>query len=239
MIVARWTAGVLSSLLLTGCAVTRPSELALAQPSHAMPVELAGQGRTLSMLARPSAEVARLMAGDRYRVVLEGPDAITLVLLDERDQPRAFFRLAALDQPSAIAGWTLDFEDLGVGIEGRIELWTVAERLHGDAQVGERSASWRARFEADGKLSPERWKVEPERDLRATTAIRRARAIGRDLASLATELDASLTDESSCRIVEAIANVELALELALRAYEGRGRSELPVWTGPELADACG
>lgn len=225
------------SLALTGCSAARPSELALSVPARSTPVELAGHGAMLTVVARPSMEVAGLAGGDRYRVLFEGPSAITLVLLDELDQPHARVQLRAIDHVHASAGWIVDFEDLDSGVEGRIEQWTLAGRLHGNATIGSRSASWRARFEADGHLSAERWKIEVEDDPQATTAIRRARAIGRDLASLTTELDASLTTESSCQLVEAITQVELALDLALRAYEGRGRMEMPLWTSA-LAETC-
>jgi hypothetical protein len=228
---------LLLSLALFGCA-SRPSEIALAIPARATPVEIAGHDAMLTMLARPSAEVARLAHADRYRVLFEGPSAITLVLLDEFDRPHARIRLRPIDHARASAGWSVDFEDFDVGVEGRIEQWTLAGRLHGNATIGHRSASWRARFEADGQLSAERWKIEHDEDPRATTAIRRARAIGHDLGSLTTELDATLTSEHSCQLVEALAQVDLALDLALRAYEGRGRTEMPVWTS-SLAESCG
>jgi hypothetical protein len=229
---------LLLSLALIGCTTARPSEIALAMPARTTPVELAGHGATLAVLARPSAEVAGLAGGDRYRVLFEGPSAITLVLLDELDHPHARVRLRAIDHAHASAGWAVDFEDLDLGIEGRIEQWTLAGRLHGNATIGARSASWRARFEADGRLSAERWKIELDDDPQATTALRHARAIGRDLAELTTELDAELTTERSCQLVEAITQVELALDLALRAYEGRGRTEMPVWTSA-LTETCG
>lgn len=226
------------SLALVGCGAARPSEVALAVPARATPVELAGHGATLAILARPSVEVTGLAGGDRYRVLFEGPSAISLVLLDELDHPHARIHLRAIDHAHASAGWSVDFEDLDLGIEGRIEQWTLAGRLHGNATIGTRSASWRARFEADGKLSAERWKIDIVDDPQATTALRHARAIGRDLASLTTELDVALTTERSCQLVEAITQVELALDLALRAYEGRGRTEMPVWTSA-LAETCG
>ncbi|MFV8753218.1 hypothetical protein ACNOYE_21940 [Nannocystaceae bacterium ST9] len=229
---------MLISFALTGCAGVRPSELALARPAQARSVELASQGATLAMLARPSAEVAAFAGGDRYRVVFEGPSAITLVLLDPDDRPHARLRLRALDHSHATSAWSLDFEDLDADVEGRIEMWTLADRLHGSATIDERSASWRARLGDDGHLAAERWKVDTTHDTRGTSSLRRARAIGSDLGSLAAELDASLDSERSCRIVEAIANIELALDLALRAYEGRGRSELPVWISSRVAEGC-
>ena len=71
---------LLLSLALFGCSAVHPSASAPVVPARPQPVELAGHGATLAVLARPSAEVADLSGGDRYRVLFEGPSAITLVL---------------------------------------------------------------------------------------------------------------------------------------------------------------
>ncbi len=221
-------------VVLTGCALAQTAEPAPAKPAHA--IEIASQGATLAMLARPSPEVSEL-AGDHYRVMFEGPSTVTLVLLDDLDHPHARVRLRALDHVRATSAWVVDFEDLDVGITGRIEMWTLANRLHGDAKIGERSASWRVRLDGD-RLAAERWRIDSEGDPRTTVALRNARAIGSDLTHLAEQVDASLTDENRCQIAETIANVELALDLALRAYEGRGRSELPLWIADGITEGC-
>jgi len=221
-------------LASTGCTAALTADRAGQEPELAAPLELLDQAETLTMRAR-SSSVALLEGGYHYRIEYQGSSAITLALLDEFDDAHARVRIRAIDLPDASSAWVLDFDDLDVGVGGRIELWTRADRVHGNATIGERSASWRARLDEQGRLAAERWQVGPNRDPRVLAAIRRARAIGRDLASLTDTLEG----EKSCELGAAMTHVELALDLALRAYEGRGRSEMPVWTAEDLADRCG
>lgn len=207
--------------LACACAHTQACEGTPIESTHARVVELAHAGETTSVLARPSAEVVALAGGDCYRVVLEGPHELTVVLLDEAEHVRARIHVEATEHAGALTGVALELDDVEANIAGRLELWSLADRVHGSAQLGGQRASWRARLEQDGRLAAERWQVD-HHDERATAAIRRARAIGSDLAGLVGELEGA--------DAETIASLELALELALRAYEGRGRSELPVWS---------
>lgn len=218
---------LLPALLVTslaGCML--PCTDAPLQPSRASIVELQPRGETLHLVARPSSEVGALAAGTCYRVEFAGPHELSLVLLDEHQQVRARIHVEPLSHASALAGVSLDFSDVETGVDGRLELWSLADRVHGSARIGEHDLHWRARLEQGGRLAAERWDIDRGLDTREAAALRRTRAIGTDLAQLVEALDT--TDATT------LAGIELALDVTLRAYEGRGRSELPVWSPLEL-----
>lgn len=221
---ARLLLPALLPLSLAACAL--PYTDAPLEPSHARIVELQQRGETLRMVARPSAEVGELAGGACYRVELAGPRELSVVLVDAHEQVRTRIHVEPLEHASALTGVALEFADAETGVEGRLELWSLADRVHGSAHVGDHDLRWRARLEQGGRLAAERWDIDRGLDAREAAALRRTRAIGIDLAHLVEALDT--TD------AETLAGIELALDVTLRAYEGRGRSELPVWSPLEL-----
>ncbi len=238
--------------LLGGCVSKRElahrSQLELAssvdprtdpQPRVA-PLEVHSHARRVTVLARPSEPIAaRVGHTSRYRVVFEGSSEIVLVLLDEAGQARARMRVSALDRDAAVSGWAVEFEEPSTEVRGRVELWSVAGRLHGQAQIGERDVSWRVRLELDGTMAAERWSRSALSDdsTSEVEALRRARALGVDLVALTDQIATALEPLDRCHAGETVDAADLALDLALRAFEGRGRAELPVWT-PAVVAGC-
>jgi hypothetical protein len=143
-------------------------------------------------------------------------------------------RIATDERALASVSMRVDYEDLG-GQVTRVEAWSFAGSIDGQALVGRRSANFRVRLGADGSLAGERWSLAHRSAGAELLELRRARAIGADLGVLATELSSGAHDR--CEIAERIALAELALELSVRAWAGEDRARLPA-VGEFVAD-CG
>ncbi|HLT35530.1 MAG TPA: hypothetical protein VK034_04570 [Enhygromyxa sp.] len=209
--------------LVPGC-IRAPGEAAVD------PAATHEAGDRVTLESRPSAAAAALLPVDaHYRVVLADDTlALAIVSADRRLLGRMQVApgIGPHDSPAVRIEW--EQQD---GHTARVEAWSSAGGLRGHAFVGERSAAWRVRHEADGSLAGEGWS-RPRRSP-ATEAelleLRRARAIGADLGELVIELanGGVMEDRRGCELVERVAFAELALELGVRAWTGDDRSRLP------------
>jgi hypothetical protein len=220
--------------LLAGCTQAAPAVVPERDGAQL------GGDRHLALEARPSAAAAESLPNDvGYRVVLakDGTLALALVSADQRILGR--LAIAAGSGPHGSPGVLVEFEDTD-GRSTRVEAWSSAGALHGHAFVDERSAHWRVRHEADGSLAGEAWSVPHAKATEELEALRRARALEMDLGVLAATLasDGALDETTRCVLVERLAFAELALELSIRAWMGRGRAQLPTIGTPPLPPGC-
>lgn len=173
--------------------------------------------------AAPNAAARLLPVGTDYRVELASDGMLAAALVGPDWRILGSMAIADGTGPRDSPGVRVEIEDLD-GQPLRIEAWSSAGALHGQAFVGRRSVAWRVRQEPDGSLAGERWSP-PQRDaIDELLALQRARALGADLGELAIGLS------NGCELAERIALAELALELSIRAWAGHGRSRLPTIT---------
>jgi hypothetical protein len=218
---------------LSACA--QPPAVAVAPERDGARV---GGDRQVTLEARPSPAAAESLAIDvRYRVVLANDGTLALALVSPDRRVLGRLAVAAGIGPFASPGVLVEFEDTD-GRSTRVEAWPSAGGLHGHAFVHGRSAHWQVRHEADGSLAGEAWSL-PHRDAMADDelrALQRARVMQTDLGTLAAEL--ALDEYERCVLIERLALAELALELSIRAWNGRGRAHLPTIGMPPLPPAC-
>jgi hypothetical protein len=186
------------------------------------------------------AAAALLPTGARYRMVATAREiALVVVGADDRiaGRLRIQAREQARDRANAGYGSTITLDDFG-GPTATIDAWSSAGGLCGAATVGDRHAAWQVRVDADGSLAGEHWSVRHVSASRELTELRRARAIGADLAALATELidSGALASTAERELTELVVLADLALELSVRAWDGRRRASLPRVTNVVDAD---
>lgn len=210
-----WLCGLMSILLLIGCAPA-PKELAV-QPAR----DAVSGVNPVALEAAPSPAAASLLPIEvEYRVVLGSDGTLALALLGVDRRILGRVAIAAGDGPHGSPGVRVEVEDVD-GRALRVEAWSSAGALYGQAFVGPRAVSWRVRLDDDGSLAGERWSSPRRGAIDELVALQRARALGADLCELAPQL-------SDARVLaERIALAELALELSLRAWTGHGRAHLP------------
>jgi hypothetical protein len=227
---------LLICLLAGGCGLVS-SELASIQPAPVAPHEPAGpviahgisHGRNLALESRPSSGAAALLpANARYRVVLGRPGELALVVVSPDGQ--IFGRLHVRPLAGSLGGpaSSIVVDDFG-GPPALIEAWSTVDGLRGEATIAGRSARWRVRLDTSGALVGEAWSAKQGSRGPELAELRRARAIGADLGQLGAALQrgASLEPAIERELIELLTFTELSLELSVRAWEGRGRSELP------------
>jgi hypothetical protein len=185
----------------------------------------------------PSAAAAPLLPdGARYRLVATAQEiAVVVVSPDNRISGR--LRIRPLDRADAGYGSTIVIDDFG-GPDVTIDAWSSAGGLCGEATVGHRHAAWQVRVDPDGSLAGESWSVRHGSRSLELTELRRARAIGADIAALTTELvdGGALAPAAEHELTELVMLAELALELSVRAWDGRHRASLPRVTNVVDAD---
>lgn len=213
--------GPVCALALTAC--SQPA----THPHRAVAsVQAMDHGRHLTLESSPSSSAAPLLPpGAHYRVILVGPDELALLVLGPDDRIAGRLRVEPLDRANASGASTITIDDFG-GPLTTVEVWTGPGGLRGQTKVGDQRAHWRVRLDADGSLAGERWSP---RHAKRSTQLRRARALGADLAQVAASLRRSGSLEASTRrdLSELIALTELALDLSVRAWEGHDRAHLP------------
>jgi hypothetical protein len=188
----------------------------------------AADPRQVALEGRPSPAAAPLLpSGARYRLVVTNEE-IALVVVTPDNRLSGRLRIRPLDRADDGYGATIVIDDFE-GPVATIEAWSSAGGLFGEATVGGRRAAWKVRVDADGSLAGERWTARRGSRSAEIEQLRRARAIGADIGALAAELARSgaLAPESERAITERAMLAELALELSVRAWEGRGRASLP------------
>jgi hypothetical protein len=176
----------------------------------------------------PSAAAAALLPGGaRYRVVATAEE-IALVVVGPDDRIAGRLRIRPLDRANAGYGSTIVIDDFG-GPDATIDAWSSADGLCGEATVGDRRAAWHVRVDPDGSVAGEHWSVRHGSHSAELTELRRARAISADIAALASELvdSGALALTTERELTELVTLAELALELSVRAWDGRGRASLP------------
>lgn len=217
---------ICSLLSVTACAHGKSAPPSAA---HAPPVRSGGaDDHRVALESRPSAAAARLLPeGARYRLVATAQE-IVLVVVSPDNRISGRLRIRPLDRAESGHGWTIMLDDFG-GPDATIDAWSSAGGLSGHATVGERQATWRVRVDADGSLAGERWSVRHGSRSLELTELRRARAIGADIAALAAELihSGAFAPTAERELIELVVLAELALELSVRAWDGRGRASLP------------
>jgi hypothetical protein len=209
-----WLRGLMICSLVIGCA--RPPTQSAVLPAE----DGAGDGAARAFEAAPAAAAAFLPIGTDYRVVLASDGMLAAALLGPDRRILGRMAIAAAVGPRESPGVRVEIEDVD-GQTMRIEAWSSAGSLYGQAFVGQRSVAWRARLEDDGSLAGESWSLAQRDAVEELVALRRARALGADLGVFATGLS------EGCVLAERIALAELALELSVRAWAGHGRSRLP------------
>jgi hypothetical protein len=213
-------------VLLSGTARASTEMSTVSAVAEPTPVE----GGRVALESRPSAAAASLLPeGARYRLVTT-PEEIALLVMgpDNRISGRVRIRPLGRDRVDASYGATIIIDDFG-GPDATIDTWSSAGGLSGKLRVGNRRASWRVRVEPDGSLVGERWSVRHGPRSLELAELRRARAIGADIAALCRELVSSgaLAPEMANELTELVVLAELALDLSVRAWDGRGRASLP------------
>ncbi|KIG12598.1 hypothetical protein DB30_01222 [Enhygromyxa salina] len=186
-------------------------------------------GQNLALESRPSSHAAALLpAHAHYRVVLDGPGELALVVVNPAGAVAGRLHIHPLTHSlgGPAASIVLDEFD---GPPARIEVWTTVEGLRGEAVVGGRSARWQVRLDTAGALVGETWSARQGSRGPELSQLRRARAIGADLGQLGAQLQdgGALEPTTERELLELLSFTELALELSVRAWEGRGRSHLP------------
>ena len=183
--------------------------------------------RTVALESRPSPAAASLLpSGARYRLIATAEEiALLVVTPDNRISGR--LRIRPLDRLDGY-GSTIVIDDFS-GPEATIDTWSSAGGLFGQARVGERRAAWKVRVDTDGNLAGEHWSVRHGSHSAEIETLHVARAIGADIRWLASELARSgvLAPGREGELTERAMLAELALELTVRAWEGRGRASLP------------
>lgn len=219
------TLSICSVLSVRGCA----PELA---PASATPAGVSGtrsaDDQRVALEFWPSAAAAPLLPGGaRYRLVATAHE-IALVVVSPDDRISGRLRIRPLDRADAGFGSTILIDDFG-GPDASIDAWSSVGGLCGEATVGQRHAAWQVRVDPDGSLAGESWSVRHGSRSLELTELRRARAIGADIAALAAELMGSgaLDPTAERELTELVVLAELALELSVRAWDGRGRASLP------------
>lgn len=227
---------LLTCLIMSGCGLVS-NNIASSQASAVTPGEPQGaviahgisHGRNLALESRPSSGAAALLpAHARYRVVLGRPGELALVVVGPSGDilGRLHIRPLAGSLGGPASSIVLDAFD---GPPARIEAWSTVDGLRGEATVGGRSARWRVHLDTAGALVGEAWSAKQGSRGPELTQLRRARAIGADLEQLGAQLQhgASLDPSIERDLIELLTFTELALDLSVRAWEGRGRSHLP------------
>jgi hypothetical protein len=217
-------------LAMTGCAHASPGAAGTVETQR-------DDGQRVALESWPSAAAAPLLpSGSRYRLVATAHE-IALVVVGPDDRISGRLRIRPLDRADAGHGSTIVIDDFD-GPEATIGAWSSAGGLCGEATVGRRRATWQVRVDADGSLAGERWSVRHGARSLELSELRRARAIGADIAALADELVASgaLAPTVERELIELVVLADLALELSVRAWDGRGRASLPRITNVVDAD---
>jgi hypothetical protein len=185
----------------------------------------AGVGRYVALEARPSLAAAELLPSRaHYRVTVPAAGSLALVIVGADQRILGRLRIDATVASHHSAGVRLELDDL-TGRATRVEAWSSAGSLHGQVSIGERSARWRVRLEADGRLEPERWPTKHRGPEAAAELleIRRAQAISADLFVLTSQwASPELADD----LTELLTLAELALDLSHRAWSGTHRAKL-------------
>jgi hypothetical protein len=220
----------LCSLVLTaGCA--RGSAPSAEEPVQSAQIVARGigNGRHLSLESEPSTAAAALLpSGARYRVVIASPEQIALVVVTPDQRILGRMRIRSVEGPLTSLGSSIIVDDFG-GPSATIDAWSSPGALRGEAVVGTHKASWQVQLAADGTLAARSWSARQTTRSAELLELRRAHAIGSDLARLTAELSRRGLLEVDTRrdLGELISLAELSLDLSLRAWEGRGRAKLP------------
>jgi hypothetical protein len=227
MLLHDFALALLSSMLLSVTPAHARAELAAEVPA-ATALATSDDGQRVTLESRPSATAAALLPrGARYRLVATAGE-VALVVLSPDDRISGRLRIRPLDRADAGCGWTIVLDDFG-GLDATIDAWSVAGGLRGEARVGDRRAAWQVRVDPDGSLAGESWSVRHGPRSLELTELRRARAISADIAALATERlrSGALAPTAERELTELVIFAELALELSVRAWDGRERASLP------------
>ncbi|WP_146157836.1 hypothetical protein [Enhygromyxa salina] len=233
---------ILNTLLLLACvlfsaacgvssdiASLHPPPLAPQLPLGPTIAHGIGHGRHLALESQPSSRTAALLpAHAHYRVVLGGPSELALVVVDPGGQIAGRLHIRPLGGSLGGPAASIVLDDFD-GPPAQIDAWSTVDGLRGEAIVGGRSATWRVHLDTAGALVGEAWSAKQGSRGPELAQLRRARAIGSDLNLLGAQLQdgASLEPATERELLELLSFTELALELSLRAWEGRGRSHLP------------
>lgn len=215
-------------LLSTTACAGAAAEVARAPSGPSEAIHGTLPDRPLTLESQPSAAAAALLPdGARYRLVATAKE-VALVVVGPDDRISGRLRIRPHDRADAGYGSTIMIDDFG-GPDATIDAWSSAGGLHGAATVGDRRAAWQVRVDPDGQLAGESWSVRHGTGSLELTELRRARAIGADIVALADELVGSgtLTPAAERELAELVVLAELALELSVRAWDGRGRASLP------------
>jgi hypothetical protein len=186
-----------------------------------------GDERQVALESRPSPAAAALLpSGARYRMVATREE-IALVVMTEDNRISGRLRIRPLDRTDGY-GSTIVIDDFD-GPEATIDAWSSAGGLRGEATIGERRAAWKVRVDADGSLAGERWSARHGSRSEEFELLQCARAIGADIGTMTAELarTGALSPASERALTERAMLAKLALELSVRAWEGRGRANLP------------
>lgn len=217
---------LLCSLLTAAC--FRPEIASRSAEVEPCPLWTFAGERRVALESQPSPEAASLLpSGAHYRLVATDEEiALVVVAADNRISGR--LRIQPLDRSDDGCGSTIVIDDFD-GPEVTIDTWSSAGRLHGEVAVGERRAAWKVRVDADGSLAGEEWSMRHGSRSDEADVLRRARAIGADIGRLTAELARSgvWSPESERELTELAMLAAVALDLSVRAWEGRGRSSLP------------
>jgi hypothetical protein len=223
---AQVTLSLLVGSLLTGTGCVHAS--AETSPGSAVIEPCSAEAHQVTLEFQPSATAAPLLPGGaRYRLVAT-QDEIALLVVTPDNRISGRLRIRPLDREDIVYGSTIVMDDFG-GLDATIDAWSSAGGLRGEATVGDRRAAWQVRVDPDGSLAGERWSVRHGSHSIELTELRRARAIGADVAALAAELvdSGALPSATEHELIELMVLADLALDLSVRAWEGRGRASLP------------
>jgi hypothetical protein len=227
LVSARTTLSLLICTLLSASACAR-SETAQRSAGPDEAIHSTMDGQRVALESWPSAAAGALLPGGAHYRLVATAEEIALVVVGPDDRISGRLRIRPLDRADAGYGYAIVIDDFG-GPDATIDAWSSASGLCGEATVGDRRAAWQVRVDPDGSLAGESWSVRHGSPSLELTELRRARAIGADIAALATELARSgaLAPATEREVTELAVLAELALELSVRAWEGRGRSSLP------------
>lgn len=217
---ARLTLLICSLLSVSGCVHAGNAPASAGEVVHTE--------QRVALESWPSTAAAALLpSGARYRLVVTA-EQIALLVVGPDDRISGRLRIRPLDRADAGYGSTIVIDDFG-GPDTIIDAWSSPEGLCGEATVGGRRAAWHVRVDSDGSLAGESWSVRHGSDSLELTELRRARAIGADIAVLATEIlnRGALVFTTERELTELVTLADLALELSVRAWDGRGRASLP------------
>lgn len=233
MLVSARTALSLSICTLLSASACARSETAPCSADPGEVIHSNMDGQRVALESSPSAAARALLPdGARYRLVATA-EQIALVVVGPDDRISGRLRIRPLDRADAGYGYVgygyaIMVDDFG-GPDATIDAWSTGSGLCGEATVGDQRATWQVRIDADGSLAGESWSVRHGSRSVELTELRRARAIGADIAALATELVGSgaLAPATERELTELVVLAELALELSVRAWDGHGRTSLP------------